>query len=90
MFHFQEPEACQVCRAGTGKLFEALNTDESLTRQEQLIIDEGCPNLDDPEGCATGVLTWWRSMAAAIYTQNAAAIACNALESSCELPSYQL
>ena len=84
----QEPEACAVCRQGTGALFAALNSDESLTRQEQLIIDEGCPYAPDLDGCTVGVLTWWRRMAAAIYTENAAAIACHALENSCELPSY--
>ena len=77
-----------MCRQGSGALFAALNTEESLTGQIEYIIEVGCPNLDDPAGCATGVTTWWRRMAAAIYTDNAAAIACNALEPSCELPSY--
>ena len=83
----QEPEACAVCRQGTGALFTALNSDESLEMQEQVLIDEGCPNWPDPDGCALGVLAWWRRMASVIYTENAAAIACHALEPSCELPS---
>ena len=84
----QEPEACAVCRQGSEALIAALNTDVNLERQEQVLIDEGCPNWPDPAGCAKGVLAWWRQMAAAVYTDNAAAIVCNALESACELPSF--
>ena len=65
---------------------DALNTPESLTRQEQLLIDEGCPNLDDPAGCAVGVLNWWRLMAGVIYSGSGAYV-CQALEPACELPS---
>ena len=65
---------------------DALNTPESLTRQEQLLIDEGCPNLDDPAGCAVGVLSWWRAMAGIIYSGSGAYV-CQALEPACELPS---
>ena len=84
----QEPDACAVCRQGSGALIAALNTDVNLERQEQVLIDEGCPTWPDPAGCAKGVLAWWRQMAAAVYTDNAAAIVCNALESACELPSF--
>ena len=84
----QEPEACATCRAGSGALIAALNTDELLARQEELLIAEGCPNWPDPDGCATGVMTWWRKMAAVVYDDNAAAIVCNALEPACELPSF--
>ena len=65
---------------------DALNTPESLTKQEQLLIDEGCPNLDDPAGCAVGVLNWWRLMAGVIYSGSGAYV-CQALEPACELPS---
>ena len=84
----QEPEACAVCRQGVGMLFAELNKEENLAFQEEVIIEEGCPYAPDLEGCTTGVMTWWPRMAAAIYTENAAAIACHALENSCELPSY--
>ena len=71
---------------GVGMMMEVLNTPESLTKQEQLLIDEGCPNLEDPAGCATGVLTWWRAMAAVVYTDAAAAYTCQGLEPSCNGP----
>ena len=63
-------------------------SEESVAEQIQYIIDVGCPNLDDPAGCAVGVETWWARMAAAVYTDSSAAWTCNALESSCELPSF--
>ena len=67
-------------------MLDVLNTPESLTKQEQLLIDEGCPNLQDPAGCTVGVLTWWRQMAAVVYTADAAAYTCKALEPSCNGP----
>ena len=84
----QEPEACAVCRQGTGALFAELNKEENLEYQQQLLIEEGCPGWPDPEGCAVGVTTWWNRMANVVYTDKAVAIVCNALEPSCELPSF--
>ena len=70
-------------------LFKALNTEESLAEQIIYIIDQGCPNLDDPEGCATGVTTWWRRMASALYLNyNFVSEACKSLDPRCEVPSY--
>ena len=65
---------------------DALNTPESLTKQEQLLIDEGCPNLEDPAGCTVGVLTWWRQMAGVVYSPESADYVCNGLEPACNVP----
>ena len=54
----QEPEACAVCRQGTGALMAALGTEEALEWQQQTLIEEGCSLAEDPAGCAAGVETW--------------------------------
>ena len=83
----QEPEACAVCRQGSGAVLAELNSELNLDYQQQIIINEGCPFWPDPEGCATGVMTWWKRLASVVYTDKAAAMVCNALEPACELPS---
>ena len=88
-FFKKEPEACETCRVGVQMFMDALNTPESLTKQEQLLIDEGCPNLEDPAGCTVGVLTWWRAMAGVIYSGSGAYV-CQALEPACNVPDAKV
>ena len=84
----QEPESCAVCRERSGALFAALNSEESIARQIEYIVNEGCPLDEDPEGCADAITTWWARMAFAIYTEGAAAWTCNVLDPACELPTF--
>ena len=86
----KEPETCAVCRQGTEALMVALNNGTSLAKQEQMIIEEICLNNTNAGDCATGILTWWRRMASAIYTEESAAFACHALDPACQLHNFTM
>ena len=76
----QEPKPCTVCHQGAGSLMTlltALNSSTSLTYQEDIIIEQGCSNWPDPNGCAVAVEAWWRRMANVVYSGNFTAFAPN-------------
>ena len=66
----QEPMPCTVCHEGAGVLMAALNSTKSLQYQADIVIEEGCSNWPDPNGCALAVTAWWGRMANVVYNSN--------------------
>ena len=65
--------------------YNAALTEEALTHQKEVLITTICPFLPDPNGCRTGVENWWDQIAAALFTEEAAARVCQGLDGSCTL-----
>ena len=56
-------------------LGEFLLTDVEIEAVEAGLIDLVCSTLEDPEGCATGVYTWWPQIAEALFKYEGTATA---------------
>ena len=62
----------------------------NLDREQQMLIEDVCPQLPEPAGCSVGVLTWWQPMSQVIFSPESDAQICQALEPACELPGSPL
>ena len=65
--------------------YNAALSEEALTHQKEVLITTICPFLPDSNGCSSGVMTWWNKVAAALFTETAAARVCQGLDGSCSL-----
>ena len=84
---FKEPDGCQVCRDAMGGLFKQWTSPESISYQQNFLIEETCPQMPEPAGCSVGVLSWWEMIAKIIFSDGAAYFVCKGINSECDLPS---
>ena len=84
-----EPDACPVCRTGTEIMYGHLRSDE-VGHTMEIFDNEVCTKLDDPEGCARGVTSWWPKLAPIIFNDVAVAYTCHVISGgACDLPSLR-
>ncbi|XP_059084676.1 uncharacterized protein LOC131881746 [Tigriopus californicus] len=75
---------CETCKVGVNAILDYLGSNSEVTEEAAIVKDACCPALDDPEGCGTGVDTWWPAIVNALQaSDNIADIACAALDPSC-------
>ena len=82
-FILEEPEACETCRVGTGLLLASGLTAESISQQEEILMNEVCPHAPEEAGCIIGVLSWWKGIANVVFNEAAVAPICHELNNGC-------
>ena len=58
-----------------------------ISRQQDVLMMETCPQMPEPAGCTVGVLSWWEKIAKIIFSELAAGYVCYGMNQECDVPT---
>ena len=70
-------------------MYKQWRGEEWIENSIYMLTTYACPEMQDPKGCAAAVETYWGKIAAIIFSEEAGAHTCHALNDMCELPPQQ-
>ena len=58
-----------------------------ISRQQDILMKETCPQMPEPAGCTVGVLSGWEKIAKIIFSELAAGYVCYGMNQECDVPT---
>ena len=58
-----------------------------ISTEQNVLMQETCPQMPEPAGCMVGVLSWWEKIAKIIFSDLAAGYVCYGMNQECDVPS---
>merc|ERR1712127_548000 len=59
--------SCDNCQAVVDTLAAYLTSDESVMRQQEMLVPEICPGAENPAECESGLPDFWKSIALVLW-----------------------